>query len=150
MPLIARWPGRVPAGKTSDWLGAHYDLMPTLLEVAGVPVPDGLDGLSFAAELRGEDAPEHEFLFWDFHGYGAQQAVRIGRWKGLRRDLLGEIPPLELYDLESNERESDDVAGEHPEIVARMLAILAAEHRPSPEFPLPLLDRPPRGESGGF
>jgi hypothetical protein len=74
--------------------------------------------------------------------------VRLGRWKGLRRDVLGEIPPLELYDLEASERESTDVARENPEVVKRMLAILAAEHRPSKEFPVPLLDAA-RPEVGG-
>jgi len=141
VPLIARWPGRVPAGATSDWIGAHYDLMPTLLEVAGVSVPDGLDGLSFAAELRGESAPAHDFLVWSFYGYGGQQAVRMGRWKGVRVDLHGHVPPLELYDLEASERESEDVAGAHPEVVQRMLAILESEVTPSREFPFLLLDR---------
>jgi arylsulfatase len=149
VPLIARWRGRVPEGKTSAWLGAHYDLMPTLLEVAGVPVPPGLDGLSFAAELRGERAREHEFLLWEFHGYGGQQAVRLGRWKGVRLDLLTRISSLELYDLEASERETKDVAAENPEVVARLLSILEREHRPSRDFPFPLLDLAvPR--SGGF
>ncbi len=148
VPLIARWPGRVPAGKTSDWLGAHYDLLPTLLELAGVPVPAGLDGLSFAAELRGERAPAHEFLFWEFHGYGGQQAVRIGRWKGVRTNLLAEVTPLELYDLGASERETTDVAAQQPEIVAEMLELLAREHRPSREFPFPLLDRARPAQKG--
>jgi arylsulfatase len=145
VPLIARWPGRVPAGKTSTWMGAHYDLMPTLLEVAGAAVPGGLDGLSFASvlkegELRGERAPEHEFLLWEFHGYGGQQAVRLGRWKGVRFNLLDELTPLELYDLEASERETKDVAVAHPDVVAKLLSILEREHRPSREFPFPLLD----------
>jgi arylsulfatase len=141
VPLIARWPEEVPAGATSDWLGAHYDLLPTLLELAGVAVPEGLDGLSFAAELRGERAREHEFLYWEFHGYGGQQAVRLGRWKGVRTNLLAELLPLELYDLEADPRERKDLAAAQPEVVARMHAILAREHQPSREFPFPLLDR---------
>lgn len=149
VPLIARWPGRVPEGKTSAWLGAHYDLLPTLLEAAGASVPAGLDGLSFFAELRGERAPEHEFLLWEFHGYGGQQAVRMGRWKGVRFGLLEGISSLELYDLEASEREAKNVAAENPEIVTQLLAILAREHKPSREFPFPLLDLAiPR--SGGF
>jgi len=140
VPLIARWPGHVPAGKECDWLGAHYDVGPTLLEVAGLAPPPGIDGLSFAPELRGEEGPAHEFLFWEFNGYGGQQAVRIGRWKGIRKHLLDELPPLALYDLEADEREKHDVAAEHPDVVARMLALLAREHTPSAEFPLPLVE----------
>src|SRR6185295_3316339 len=51
VPLIARWPGHVPEGKTSDKRAALYDLMPTLLEITGSPVPPGLDGLSLAPDL---------------------------------------------------------------------------------------------------
>lgn len=148
VPLIARWPGHVPEGKTSAWLGAHYDLLPTLLEVAGVTAPPGLDGLSFAAELRGERAREHEFLFFEFHGYGGQQAVNLGRWKGIRTNLLAELAPLELYDLEADPGETKDVARENPGIVARMLEILAREHTPSREFPFALLDRPREKNTG--
>jgi len=140
VPLVARWPGHVPAGRESDWLGAHYDLGPTLLEVAGVGAPAGIDGLSFAPELRGEEGPAHEFLFWEFHGYGGQQAVRLGRWKGVRGNLLQEIQPLQLYDLESDPGETRDVAARNPEVVLRLLSILEHERRPSREFPFPLLD----------
>jgi len=149
VPLIARWPGHVPAGKESAWIGAHYDLLPTLLEVAGVAVPAKLDGRSFAAELRGESAPAHEFLLWEFYGYGGQQALRMGRWKGVRVNLVEELAPLELYDLEAAPRENKNVAAQHAEVVAKMLDVLAREHRPSREFPLPPLDSPP-ARAGGF
>jgi arylsulfatase len=139
VPFIARWPGRIAPG-TSDWMGAHYDLMPTFLELAGITVPTGLDGLSFAGELLGGESPAHEFLFWEFHGDGGQQAVRIGRWKGVRRHLLTRPAPLELYDLDASARERHDVAEEHPEVVARMLALLEREHVPSREFPMLVLD----------
>ncbi|MSR63576.1 MAG: arylsulfatase [Planctomycetes bacterium] len=149
VPLIARWPERVPAGKESAWIGAHYDLLPTLLELAGVAVPSGLDGLSFAAELRGAAAPAHEFLLWEFNGYGGQQAVRMGRWKGVRSNLQEELAPLELYDLEAAPRETKNVAAKNPEVVARMLEVLAREHKSSRDFPIPALDAPPT-RSGGF
>jgi len=140
VPLIARWPGHIPAGKTCDQIAASYDLMPTLLELAGVPVPTGLDGLSLAPALRGERGPEHDALVWEFHGYGGQQAVRQGRWKGLRRELHAGGRPFELYDLENDERETRNVAAQQPEIVERLLGILARERVPSQEFPLPVLD----------
>ncbi len=141
VPLIARWPGCVPAGRTSEHLAAFHDLLPTLLELAGASVPAGIDGTSFLRELLGEPGqPEHEYLLWEFHGYGGQQAVRLGRWKGIRRELLLGARPFELYDLETDERETRDVAREHPEIVERMQAILARDRTPSPEFPLPLMD----------
>jgi arylsulfatase len=141
VPLIARWPEKVPAGRTSAHLGALYDLMPTLLELAGVAAPPGLDGLSLVPELLGRPGQrEHAHLFWEFWGYGGQQAVRLGRWKGIRTELWSGVTPLELYDLEADERESRDLAAEEPEIVGRMLALLEREHVPSLHFPLPGLD----------
>ena len=156
VPLIARWPGKVPAGATSAWLAAHYDLLPTLLEIAGVGVPASLegklDGASFAPILLGTPGGvrEHEFLYWEFHGYGGQQAVRLGRWKGIRTNLHAGLTPLELYDLEADPGETKDLAAEHPEVVARLHAILAAQHRPSREFPFRELDRPAAPGGGGF
>jgi arylsulfatase A-like enzyme len=143
VPLIARWPGHVAPGRTSALVAAGYDVLPTVLELAGAALPGEIDGVSFARELLGEAGqPAHEFLYWEFHGYGGQQAVRLGRWKGIRRDLLYEVGPLELYDLETDEGERRDVAAKQPEIVERMLAILEREHRPSAEFRFALLDGP--------
>jgi len=140
VPFVARWKGRIAPGRESARLCAHYDLLPTLLDVAGVPVPGGLDGLSFAPELAGVRTKEHEFLLWEFHGYGGQQAIRLGRWKGVRRDLSEGPSALELYDIEASARETRDLASEQPEVVARLLALLAREHTPSPHSPLPALD----------
>ena len=83
---------------------------------------------------------KREFLFWDFGGYGGQQAVRLGDWKGLRRNLhLGQTK-LELYNLKTDAGEMTDVAARHPEIVKRIEKILSEQHRPSSVFPIKVLD----------
>ena len=96
VPLIARWKGHTPVGAVSGCVAASYDLLPTLLELSGLPPLAGIDGQSFAAELTGGSAPAHEFLLWEFHGYGGQIAVRMGRWKGVHMGLLERPRSFEL------------------------------------------------------
>jgi len=123
VPLIARWPGRIAPGTTSDHLCGFQDLLPTLAELAGRPAPAGTDGLSYLPTLLGESERqrEHEYLFWDFPGYGGQLGLREGRWKAVRRDLRrAPQAPLELYDLDADPGEQHDVAGQHPALAARL------------------------------
>jgi arylsulfatase A-like enzyme len=119
-PFIVRWLGKVPAGTVSDHIGAHYDVLPTLAEIAGADVPAGVDGISILPELTGNRAQQkkHEFIFWAFAGYGGQIAVRMGDWKG-----------MELYNLRDDLSETTDVADRHPEIVAKMAAVILRERK---------------------
>lgn len=141
VPLIVRWPGVVPAGVTSDHVSAFEDLLPTLLDLAGQPAPDDLDGISFAPTLRGEGGQrEHDALYWEFPGYGGQQAVLCGSWKGVRRGMRKGNESLMLFDLAVDPAEEHDVAALHPELVHELLAAMDARHEPSELFPMPLLD----------
>ena len=105
VPMIARWPGTIPPGRVSAHPWAHWDMFPTLAELAGAKTPAGLDGLSMARALRGQSQPTHDFFYWEFHERGFQQAVRMGRWKAVR---LSKDAPLELYDLKSDPRRNGD------------------------------------------
>jgi arylsulfatase len=133
VPMIASWPGHIAPGTTTGHASAFWDVLPTLCEIAGAPVPEDIDGLSFAPVLLGRDDEQapHEFLYWEFPSYGGQQAVRLGKWKGIRRNMFEGNLTLELYDLESDVREESDVSGEHPEVVAEIEAIMKREHTPS-------------------
>lgn len=135
VPLIASWPGRVPAGATTDHICAFWDYAPTLAEIAGAGAPAGIDGKSFAAVLEGGEAAEtHEFLYWEFHeGKASKQAARMGQWKGVR---LTPSAPLELYDLSADVGEESDVAAEHPEIVEKITAYLDGARTESEFWPL--------------
>lgn len=133
-PFIARWPGRIAAGATSDLLTSHVDLFATALELAGSPEGPPADGLSIAATLLGrEQARRHEWLFWEIYEGPPpfQQAVRWGKWKGWRSTLK---QPLELHDLEADPAEAVDVAAQHPDVVRRIEEIMAREHVPSPYY----------------
>jgi arylsulfatase A-like enzyme len=132
VPMIARWTGTVPAGRVSDHVFAHWDLLPTLADLAGAPAPPGLDGLSMARALRGEPEASQEFLYWEFHERGFQQAARMGRWKAVR---LGAGAPLELYDLEADPGEEREIAAAHPDVVKKMEAYLRTARTPSERWP---------------
>lgn len=133
VPMIARWPGTVPAGRVSDVPWAHWDVMPTLAEFAGARVPAGVDGVSMARALRGELQAPHDFFYWEFHERGFQQAVRSGRWKAVR---LAKGAALELYDLETDPGETRNVAASRADVVERIEAYLKTARTDSPLFPV--------------
>ena len=128
VPLIARWPGAIRAGTTSDRVVAFWDVFPTLAELAKTSSPPGLDGLSFAPTLLGRtQTNRHEHFYWEFHEGGYRQAVRWNDWKAVRLDTDKSI---ELYDLKTDVGETNDVAAAHPELLARVETILKAEADP--------------------
>lgn len=128
VPMIASWPGHIEAGSNSDHQSIFYDYMPTLCEVAGVETPAEIDGISFLNSLMGEEQEKHDFLYWEFPSYKGQQAVRMGKWKGIRKNIFEGNMEIELYDLEDDLEEQNNIAGEHPEIVEKLKAIMAQEH----------------------
>jgi arylsulfatase A len=117
VPCIATWPGTIPAGRVSAHPWAHWDLFPTLAELAGAKTPAGLDGQSMTRALRGESQPTHDAFYWEFHERGFQQAARMGKWKGIR---LAKDAPLEVYDLDADPAETTNVASAHADVVKRM------------------------------
>lgn len=134
VPLIAWWPGKIPPGTTNDRPVAFWDMLPTLAEVAGASVPRGLDGTSFAPSLFGtkSDRAPGKF-YWEFHERGYQQAARIGNWKGVK---LGPDQALELYELNLDPGETNNVAIANPKVVKELATFLsqAAEPwRPEPD-----------------
>jgi len=128
-PMIIRWPGRIDAGKVSDTVWTHYDLFPTFAAIAGSAAPKGLDGVNVLTSWLGRDNINRKYLYWEFHEGGFVQAVRLGRWKGIKRHASSKI---ELYDLDTDKSETRDVAADHASIVAQITAIMRREHRVSP------------------
>ena len=133
VPMIARWTGTIPAGRVSSHVAAHWDLFPTLAELAGVKPRAGLDGRSMTRALRGQRQPAPEFLYWEFHERGFQQAVRMGAWKAIR---LKRDAPLELYNLDRDPGEASNVAAGNPSVVEKIEAYLKKARTESPIWPL--------------
>lgn len=131
VPMIASWEGTIRGGRTSQHVSAFWDVLPTLCEVAGAPLPSDVDGISFLSTLMGQPQTAHEFLYWEFPAYEGQQAVRMGDWKALRKRIFKGNKELELYNLKTDPREQVNVANAHPEVVAKIEAIMKREHEPA-------------------
>ena len=128
VPLVAHWPGAVPAGRVDDTMTSTIDLMPTAAELAGRTPPRGLDGRSIAPLLTGTGSLERDALYWvhrpGFRRSDTRAAVRVGDLK-----LVRQQGRAELYDLAADPGESRDLARSKPKTVKGMKQLLAAHLR---------------------
>ncbi|MBR8536152.1 sulfatase-like hydrolase/transferase [Carboxylicivirga sediminis] len=126
VPMIAYWKDHIEAASLSHHIASAQDLMLTFAQVAGTKAPEASNGVSILPALTGEEQAEHEFLNWEFQldGWfrtmpkgGFRQSARIGNWKGVRYGIDSNI---ELYNLDIDIKEQNNIAAEHPEIVELM------------------------------
>jgi arylsulfatase A len=130
VPMIAWGPGRIPAARTSDQVWALWDVLPTLADLAGAKAPAGIDGISMVPSLTGQGRQlQHDSLYWEFFEQGSKQAVRMGRWKGVRQPML--TGKLEVYDLETDPGETRDAATAQRGVAARLARLMDEAHTPS-------------------
>ena len=134
VPFIVSWPGTIAQGHVSDHPSAFWDLFPTLADLTGFNSGE-TDGISFLPELLGEEQAKHPFLYWEFHEMGGRQAILADPWKAVRLNV-GKDPhgPLELYNLESDPFEENNVADEHPDLVETFARMMEEERVPSEKF----------------
>ena len=131
VPMIATWEGKIKANTTTDHISAFHDVLPTLCEVAGIKPPTNLDGISFLPVLLGKKQAQHEYLYWEFPAYKGQQAIRMGKWKVIRKNILEGNMELELYNLETDSTEENNIADQHPDITKKAEEILKIAHHPA-------------------
>jgi arylsulfatase A-like enzyme len=134
MPTLARWPGKITAGATSDHVSAFWDVLPTLADLANVDLTTKTDGISFLPTLLNKpEQKAHDSLYWEFHRANGfhSQAVRIkdeinGDWKAVRIYKKNQRinPPIELYNLKTDPTESNNVAQAHPEVVKKAAQLM--------------------------
>jgi arylsulfatase A len=133
VPFIARWPGKIKPGSTSDLISVQYDLFATIAELTHQKNKN-TDGISFLPELisKKKKQKKHEFLYFEYPEKGGQLAVRIGDWKGVKTELK-KNPKAKwaLYNLAQDLGERNDIAQDHPDILKKMDKIVAREHQPS-------------------
>jgi arylsulfatase A-like enzyme len=139
VPTIARWPGEIKPTSVSDHISAFWDFLPTCAELAGVKVPDNIDGISMVPTLCGfcDKQKKHKFLYWEFHEQSGKQAVRIGNFKGVRLNVhKNPTGPIELYNLKDDIGESNNIADQHSAIIAKIEKIMKSARTGSPHWPI--------------
>jgi len=131
VPFIARWPARTPAGVTSDHIGYFGDMMATFAELAKTDYPENTQSISIVPTLLGqaENQRPHNYLYWEFYEQGSRQAVRMGNWKGIREPMF--TGDIQLYNLESDIGEQNNVAEQNPGVVEDIMKIMDEAHEPS-------------------
>lgn len=133
VPMIARWPGTIPANTESDLPSAFWDYFPTACELAGASVPEGVDGISYLPTLLGQDARQkrHDYLYWASLEGATMIGVRKGQWKLVRyrKDRSG-MPDWRLYNLKRDVSEQHDLAAEHPDQVREIVDLLKRDRLP--------------------
>lgn len=131
LPLIASWSGTIKEGQVSDHITAFWDFLPTAAEIAGAPAPVGTDGISYLPTLLGEGKQQqHDYLYWEWQG---NLAVRMGDWKAIK---MSKKDNVEIYNLIEDIAETNDVAEQHPDLVAKAEQIFKEAHTYNENFPL--------------
>lgn len=138
VPMIVRWPGKIKAGSTSNYIGGFWDVMPTLAELAAAEkaVPKGIDGLSFAPTLLGNSDRQqnHKFIYWAFYERGGARAARMGDWKAVQQPYH---TPVRLYNLKEDLGEDNNIAAAHPDLVAKLSKMMDGAYQPSQRWQFP-------------
>ncbi len=132
-PMIVKYPNKIAAGAVDDTPWYFADVLPTLADLAGANTPENIDGISVLPTLLGQDQDLAErVMYWEFYERNFQQAIRMGNWKGVK---LSPAAGWELYDLSTDESETNDLADEYPEIAAEMASIALQNHVESSSWP---------------
>ncbi|WP_276480211.1 arylsulfatase [Paraflavitalea pollutisoli] len=137
VPFIANWKGVVQPGTQQEQPAAWWDLFPTFSELALILVWKPIDGLSIVPALTGGVQAPHPYFYWEFHEQNGKQAVRWGKWKGVRLNVSKEADgPIELYDLTVDPAEQHNIATAHPDIVQQIAAYMREAHVADVNWPL--------------
>jgi arylsulfatase A-like enzyme len=136
VPFIVRWPARVQAGSRNDSLICLTDLMATCAELTGAELPDnaGEDSVSFAPALEGQPIVSTRKGVVH-HSVSGQFAYRLGKWKilltsgsgGWTKEKMADNSPAQLYDMEADPGEQNNLYKGHPEVFEQLLAQLESD-----------------------
>ncbi len=136
--MIARLPGKIPAGTVNNSPSYFADWFPTLCDAAGFEKPDGLDGESLWPALTGgKAAPRVKPMLWVYPEYGGQVAVRLGDYKLTRQKLNTKTPGAwEVYDLAADIGETKNIVAGQADLIQQAEELLRREVSPNANFPL--------------
>ena len=120
-PMIARWPGTIAPGTVSNHVCGFQDMLATFGDLGQAAIEKETDGISIIPTLLGKNnQKKHAYLYWELK---ENRAVRMGRWKAVK--TRGKI---ELFDLQKDVSEKNNVEGQYPDIVAKISRTMEAAH----------------------
>lgn len=145
-PFIASWPSKIKPDSQSDLICAEWDFLPMVCQLTGEKPSSDIQGISYLPTLLGrpEKQKEHDYLYWEFPQFGGQQAVRMGKWKGVRMGIMSEGNlDIQLFNLKNDIEEQHDVSSQHPDVVKKIKQIMEQEHQlpKVDQFRMEALDR---------
>jgi len=134
-PVIASWKGKIKAGSTSNHITAFWDFLPTCADIVKVKKPDNIDGISYLPTLLGKNKKQvqHEYLYWE---RAQAQGIRKGDMKAVIKNVKGQEPTIEIYNLAKDPYEKTDLSASMPELKAEFLNIAKNGRVESDIFPL--------------
>lgn len=145
--MMARWINVIPAGSRTDLLSAFWDVMPTICDLAGAPIPSQTDGISFAPTLLGKKQKErHDYLYFEFDECADRksphkefkQSVIFDKWKVIRYIDENRI---EVYNLKDDPSEKNNLTTKRKDIVEKALKYMDESHIQNQIYPLTLKER---------
>ena len=130
-PFIVNWPEVIKEKRSTDNISAFWDFLPTVAEIVGADVPEGVDGISYLPVLKGADKnpKQHEYIYYEFYEQGGKQSIMKDGWKLVRLNMSKPGKMVEeLYNLNNDPDESENIIASNPE-KAKELSQLAKEAR---------------------
>ncbi|HET9747626.1 MAG TPA: arylsulfatase [Chitinophagaceae bacterium] len=137
VPFIVYWPGKIRP-VVIDQPAALWDMYPTFLQLAGIPVSSNIDGISLVPTFLNKGSQKHhEYFYWEFHENDGRQAVRWQKWKAIKLAVSKNADPaIELYDLEKDPGEIFNVAAKNPAVIKKISEFFLKAHQYDPQWPL--------------
>lgn len=134
VPFIIWSPANVKAGVENNHVSAFWDMMPTLAEVTGQKLSVATDGISMLPTILSKKGQkEHKSLYWEFHEQNGRMALRSGKWKLIKQPVVGKTI-LELYDLDKDIHEDNNLADKYPAKVKELEKMMDDSRIESPLF----------------
>lgn len=138
-PFVVSWPAVITRSRETGHISAFWDFLPTVCDLTGMPLPDGIDGISYLPTLLGQDESqrEHEYIYYEFYGQGGKQSILKEGWKlvRLRLRIPGKIVE-ELYNLDRDPSETHNLIGKYPGKAKELRALAATARTENPDFSL--------------
>ena len=135
VPMIAWWPSKIQPNTASNHISAFWDFLPTACEIAATKPPVKTNGISFLPSLLNQEQKAHDHLYWEIGEIGGRQAIRKDNWKAVRYNMSDDPEaPIQLFDLNIDQGEDNNVAEQYPEIVKQMSELMKSSRVPSEQF----------------